>query len=162
MKHLIMLGLLILPAGFVGFAEPSPQSLADVAKKEKERRKAVGKTEVKTYDDSSLGGQGRSVQFVPAADDAEADTGQVDEAAEEEPQEEDPTTTQAYWRDRKAGIQKRISDIEAQLNRPGFSQDPDNLMKRSNLERQLEQARSDLSALQAEARRKGIPPGWVR
>ncbi|MEE9263980.1 MAG: hypothetical protein V3V11_05950 [Vicinamibacteria bacterium] len=162
MKRFIMFWLLMLPPGYVGFADASAQSLAEVAKKEKERRKAVGKTEVRTYDDSSLGGRGRSVQFVPAADDSGTDAGQVDEAAEEEAQEEDPTKTQAYWRDRKAGIEKRISDIEGQLNHPGFSQDPDNLMRRSNLERQLEQARSDLSALQAEARRKGIPPGWVR
>lgn len=161
MKRFIMFWLLMLPLGFAGFADASAQSLAEVAKKEKERRKAVGKAEVRTYDDSSLGGRGRSVQFVPAADDSGTDAGQVDEAAEEA-QEEDPTETQAYWRDRKASIEKRISDIEAQLNHPGFSQDPDNLMRRSNLERQLQQARSDLSALQAEARRKGIPPGWVR
>lgn len=161
MKRFIMFWLLMLPLGFAGFAAASAQSLAEVAKKEKERRKAVGKAEVRTYDDSSLGGRGRSVQFVPAADDSGTDAGQVDEAAEEA-QEEDPTETQAYWRDRKASIEKRISDIEAQLNHPGFSQDPDNLMRRSNLERQLQQARSDLSALQAEARRKGIPPGWVR
>ncbi len=161
MNRFVILWLLMLPLGFAGFADVSGQSLAELAQKEKERRKALGKTEVRIYDDSSLGGRGRSVQFVPAGDDSGTDAGQVDEAAEEA-QEEDPTNTRAYWRDRKAGIEKRISDIEAQLNHPGFSQDPDNLMRRRNLERQLEQARSDLSALQAEARRKGIPPGWVR
>ena len=161
MKRFVILWFLMLPLGFGGFADVSGQSLAELAKREKERRKALGKTEVGTYDDSSLGGRGRSVQFVPAPDDSGTDAGQVDEAAEEA-QEEDPTETQAYWRDRKAGIEKRVSDIEAQLNHPGFSQDPDNLLRRSNLERQLEQARADLSALQAEARRKGIPPGWVR
>ena len=162
MKRFIMFWLLML---LEGFADASAQSLADVAKKEEERREALGKTEVKTYNDSSLGGRGGSVQFAPVSDDAGADTGQVDEAAEagEEAQEEDPTKTQAYWRDRKASIEKRISDIEAQLNRPGFSEDPDNLMGRSNLERQLEQARSDLSTLRAEARRKGsLPAGYAR
>ena len=159
MQRVIMFWLLIFVAGS---ANASAQSLADLAKKEKERRKDLSKTEVKTYDDSSLGGRGRSVQSAPVADDAGTDAEQENVVAEEETEEEDPTTTPAYWRDRKAGIQKRISDIEAELNRPGFSQDPDNLMRRSNLERQLEQARSDLSALQAEARRKGIPPGWVR
>ena len=159
MKRITMFWLAALLAGLT---DASAQSLADVAKKEKERRKAA-ETEVKAYDDYSLGGRGRSVQSVPAGDDAAGtDNGQAIEAAEEEPEEEDPTTTQAYWRDRKGRIQKRISDIETELNKPGFSQDPENLMRRSNLERQLEQAQSDLSALQAEARRKGIPPGWVR
>ena len=65
-------------------------------------------------------------------------------------------------RARKAGVEKRISEIQAQLNRPGFSQDPDNLIRRNNLERQLRQAQSELSALREEARRKGVPPGWVR
>jgi hypothetical protein len=35
-------------------------------------------------------------------------------------------------------------------------------MRRNQLEQQLEQARSDLAALQAEARSQGVPPGWVR
>jgi hypothetical protein len=129
-----------------------------VAKKEKERRKALGDQKVETYDDSSLGGRGRSVVSPPsaAAEPADGD----EEGTEVE--EEDPTETQSYWRDRKAAIDKRIADAEAQLNRPGFASDPDNLLRRSQFERQIAQARSDLAALQAEARRKGIPPGWVR
>ncbi len=159
MKRFFMFWLVML---FAGFTDASAQSLSEIAKKEKERRKDLARTDVKTYDDSSIGGRRRSVQFAPTADDAGTNAGQDDEGEEAEAEEEDPTTTQAYWRDRKAGIQKRISDVETELNRPGFSQDPDNLMKRTNLERQLQQARSDLAALQAEARRKGIPPGWVR
>ena len=154
MKRSMVLLVALLLAGLV---EASAQSLADVAKKEKERRKALGNQKVETYDDSSLGGRGRIVVSPPTT--APADAGEEGTEAEEE---EDPTETQSYWRDRKAAIDKRIADAKAQLNRPGFASDPDNLMRRNQIERQLAQARSDLAALQAEARRKGIPPGWVR
>src|SRR3990172_12976344 len=110
------------------------------------------------------GGRGLSVPSPPPAAVAQGSveaSGSEETEDTEEIEEEDPTQTEAYWRDRKAAIERRISDIESQLNRPGFSSDPSNMMRRTQLEQQLEQARSDLAALQADARRQGIPPGWV-
>jgi len=162
LKSSMVMGVTLLLAGLV---DVSAQSLAEVARKEKERRQALGETKVEAYDDRSLGGRGLSVPSPPPAAVAErsAEVGES-EATEDsqEIEEEDPTQTEAYWRDRKAAIERRVSDIESQLNRPGFSSDPSNMMRRTQLEQQLEQARSDLAALQADARRQGIPPGWVR
>lgn len=162
MKSSMVMGVTLLLAGLV---DVSAQSLAEVARKEKERRRALGETKVEAYDDRSLGGRGRSVPSPPLAAVAEGSveaSGSEETEDTEEIEEEDPTQTEAYWRDRKAAIERRISDIESQLSRPGFSSDPSNLMRRTQLEQQLEQARSDLAALQADARHQGIPPGWVR
>jgi hypothetical protein len=164
----------------VGFSVASAQSLAELAEKEKERREAIGQTKGqttgqttgKTYDDAALAVRRRATPRDVLASERSAGTepAETTESAEEgeenlegEPsEEEDPTQTQAYWRDRKAAIDRRIADIRARLNEPGFASDPDNLMRRNQLEQQLEQARSDLAALQAEARSQGVPPGWVR
>jgi len=169
MKGIVISVALLL----VGLSGASAQSLADVAEKEKERREARGSTKVETYDESTLAARRRAMPpsrrptDVPAAGTEPASTAEPSEEGEEGLdvqgiEEEDPTQTQAYWRDRKAGIDRRIADIEAQLNEPGFASDPDNLLRRNQLERQLEQAGADLAALQAEARSQGIPPGWVR
>ena len=166
MKGIVISVVLLL----VDLSGASAQSLADVAKKEKERREALGSTKAETHDDSTLAARRRAMPpsrrpTSGATEPAEpSEPGEEDEEslAVEGIEEEDPTQTQAYWRDRKAGIDRRIADIEAQLNAPGFASDPDNLLRRNQLEGQLEQARSDLTALQAEARSQGIPPGWVR
>jgi hypothetical protein len=160
----------------VGYSVASAQSLAELAKKEKERREEIGQSKGqakgKTYDDAALAARRRATPPDMLASGGAAGTGSAETtepAAEgdgtlepEQAAEEDPTQTEAYWRDRMAGIDRRIADIQAQLDEPGFDSDPDNLMRRNQLERQLQQARSDLAALQAEARSKGVPPGWVR
>jgi hypothetical protein len=159
----------------VGQSVASAQSLSELAKKEKERREEIGQTKGqakgKTYDDAALAARRRATPPDVLASEGSAGTGSAgtetapsgDETLEpEQAAEEDPTQTQAYWRDRKAAIDRRIAGTQAQLNEPGFASDPENLMRRNQLEQQLAQARSDLAALQAEARSKGVPPGWVR
>ncbi len=162
MKRLIMLSLAFFLAGLI---DGSAQSLAEMAKKEKERRKELGATDVKSFDDSDLGGRlsiPRPVSTATGADDASAGESGEEPAEEEETEPEDPTQTQSYWRDRKAAIDSRIANLESQLNRPGFADDPQNLLRRNRLEKDLAQARSELTRLQEEARRKGVPRGWVR
>jgi len=156
----------------VGHSVASAQSLAELAEKEKERREEVGQTKGKTYDDAALAARRRATppDMLAIEGPVGTESAETTEPAQEgeeslEPEqaaEEDPTQTEAYWRDRKAGIDRRIAGTQAQLNEPGFASDPENLMRRDQLEQQLEQARSDLAALQAEARSKGVPPGWVR
>jgi hypothetical protein len=159
----------------VGHSVASAQSLAEMAKKEKERREEVaktkGQTKPKTYDDAALAARRRATppDVLASAGPGGTEPAETTEPAEGEEglegeagAEEDPTQTQAYWHDRKAAIDRRMAGIQAQLNAPGFDSDPNNLMRRNQLEQQLEQARSDLAALQAEARNAGVPPGWVR
>ena len=84
------------------------------------------------------------------------------EPEEEEGGEEDPTRTEDYWRDRLAPLNRRITELEAQLNRPGFAEDPANMMQRQRLQRDLDQARRERDTVVQEARRQGASPGWLR
>jgi hypothetical protein len=148
-----------------GWTTVSAQSLADLAKKEKERRKANDATGVQSYNESNL--RGRTAALPQAAPALDAETGESpssqegDEPAEEE-EEVDPAETEAYWRNRLAPIDKRIADIRARLNAPGFTEDPTNLRRRQRMEQDLEKALADRRAVVDEARRKGVPPGWLR
>jgi hypothetical protein len=148
-----------------GWATVSAQSLADLAKKEKERRKANDAAEVQSYDESNLRGRGFALPQVAPETDTETGeslSSQTGEEPAEEEEETDPAETEAYWRNRLAPIDKRIGDIRAKLNAPGFSEDPTNLRRRQRLEQDLERALADRRAVVEEARRKGVPPGWVR
>jgi hypothetical protein len=141
-----------------GWASVSAQSLAELAKKEKERRKQNEATAVKSFDESDLRRGGRLLP-PQVAEGEESPTGEPDE---EEEEEIDPAQTEEYWRNRLAPIDRRIADIQSRLNAPGFADDPTNLSQRQRLERDLERARADRQAVLDEARRKGIPPGWLR
>jgi hypothetical protein len=162
MKRLIALLTVLLLSGW---ATVSAQSLAEVAKKEKERRKKLQASEVKSFDESDLRGRGSALPSIPAS--GASEPGEAGEEAgteleEPEEEEEDPTRTREYWQNRLAPIDKRIADIQARLNAPGFAQDPANLVRRQRMEQDLERARADRQAVVDEARRKGVPPGWLR
>lgn len=219
-RPIVFLTVLLLS----GWSTVSAQSLAELAKKEKERRKKNDVSQVKSFDESDLRSRGGplptsvSPPQVPSEPDepgleedaelageevmGEEVTGEevTEEAVEpieegmepigeegvepsepaapvepppnarnpaaqepeEKEQEEDPTRTEAYWRNRLAPVDKRIGEIRAQLNAPGFAQDPRNMLRRQRLERDLEQALSDRQVILDEARRKGVPPGWLR
>jgi hypothetical protein len=146
-----------------GWATVSAQSLADLAKKEKERRKGNDATEVQSFDESNLRSRGRILPQAPPEGGTEAGESAPSQPGEEPEEEEiDPAQTEAYWRNRLAPIDKRIADARAKLNVPGFSQDPTNLIRRQRLEKDLERALADRRAVVEEARRKGVPPGWLR
>ena len=141
-----------------GWASVSAQSLAELAKKEKERRKQNAATNVKSFDETDL----RSRARLPPSQVTEGEESQAEETGEEEEEEVDPTQTEEYWRNRLAPIDRRIADIQSRLNAPGFAQDPTNLSRRQRLQQDLEQAQADRQAIVDEARRKGVPPGWLR
>lgn len=141
----------------------STQSLVEVAKKEKERRKkldAQGKHSI-TENDLRRGSRlppTSSTVSTPAARSAETPEGTETPA---EP-EEDPTKTESYWRERVAAVNKKIQDLEAKLQSPELNADTRGATRRQAVERDLAQARSEKQAIADEARRKGVPPGWVR
>ncbi len=141
-----------------GFTFASAQSLADLAKKEKQRREKLEIEEVKAFDDTSL----RSAGTLPTSvtPDASDESGETEPAEYEEA--ESGIQTEAYWRSRLETIDKRIAEIEARLNAPGFSENPSNLIPRQRYERDLAEARSKRQEVLDEARRKGVPPGWLR
>ena len=147
-----------------GALTASGQSLAELAKKEKERRDRIGK-KAPAFGDRDLAGRGGSIPAPasatpPPGEATAAGTQPAEDAAA--PKEEDPTKTQAYWREKITKIQGRIADLERQLASPGFAQDPTNLSRRQRFERDLTSARAELESVREEARTKGVPAGWVR
>jgi hypothetical protein len=142
----------------------SAQSLQEVAQKEKQRRKKVEAKGGQSYTDRDLTGSLRPVPQAASSTAASTTTSPTEEeaAADAAPAEVDPTTTQSYWRDRASAINKRIADLETRLRSPALNENVRAAPQREAAERDLAKARAELQALADEARRKGVPPGWVR
>jgi len=142
----------------------SAQSLVEVAKKEKERRKKVDAQGKQAFTESDLRSgprlpQASSRSTAPQTGQAAATEEGGETPAEPEP---DPTKTEGYWRERVSAINKKIQDLEAKLRSPELTSDSRGASRRQAAERDLAQARSEKQAIADEARRKGVPPGWLR
>lgn len=171
MTRRVVFGIaLALCALLLAASATSAQSLAEVAKKEKERRKSLTKSDAPMITDVELrraSGPVTSVTSVTGGADAttspdgESAT-DGEEAAAEEPAQDDPTRTQAYWRDRLNPIDERIRALEARLQSPELTQNPLGASERQRVERDLDSARADRQRIIDEGRRAGVPPGWLR
>ncbi len=148
------------------------QSLAEIAKKEKQRRN-TNETESKTVIterelNQSFGGLGAAQSASTTVDGDDA----ADDSAEgQEDEVQDETKTREYWQNRVGGAKEKIAKLESELNDGDWGEgqavgvDPrgqNNLARREQSEQQLQAARAELEAIRAEARRAGAPPGWVR
>ena len=140
------------------------QSLAEIAKKEKERRGQLESSESRTITDVELRRAGGPLTALPRTSRSDADSDDVAEEDVEEDQEEitDERQTEDYWRGRLAPIDTRIKSMEERLQSPQFTSNPVGAPDRERLERQLAEARAERRAVVDEARRKGVPPGWLR
>ena len=153
------------------------QSLAEIAKKEKERRDANKSENKKVITERELarsyGGLPTTLpqQASPSTEEGgEAGTEPTgDESDSEEPVDE--TKTLEYWQNRVRGAKEKIARAEERLSSEDWGEgqrvgvDPlgqTNLGSRQQTEQQLAAARAELEAIRAEARRAGVPPGWVR
>lgn len=122
---------------------------------------------------------GQEVPEEPAedAEDAEAAEGgevvaEEGAAAEAEEGEEVPERqTREYWQDRRRQITERVDALEEQLDELRREERAFLFAHHStaHVRRQIEQAEAELQeeqerlgALREEARRAGVPPGWVR
>ncbi|HEY7699236.1 MAG TPA: hypothetical protein VIE88_12520 [Vicinamibacteria bacterium] len=160
MKRLV----LILAVLSVSVSLASSQSLVEVAKKEKERRKKVDAQGKQSFTETDLRGGPRlpatssssSAPATPAAASAAAPEGGA------APADQDPTKTEAYWKERVSGVNKKIQDLEARLKSPELTSDYRGADRRAAVERDLAQARSEKQVIADEARKKGVPPGWLR
>jgi hypothetical protein len=176
---------LVIPVALALQAGLSAQSLADVAKAEEARRKTI-KAGVKVYTNEDLGrtpstsaapAQPASVTTPPAKPgDPAAKPGEAKPV--------DPKTTQAYWKERATTIQQSLSRnkllleaLQSQVN--GLNAEfvsMDDPGQRDLLQARLQRATGELqrvqqdieketkaaAALQDEARKAGVPAGWVR
>ena len=186
LKRFAVFGMLAM---FVAAAAPvSAQSLADLARKEEERRKKLPEP-AKVYTNKDLTAPPSSSTPPPApppaaalandaAKDAEA------KAKEAEAKDKGPAKDQAYWAGRMKqlkealarnetyadAMQTRLNSLQADfVNR-------DDPAQRSVIERDRQKTAAELARLkqsiidgkkaiadlEEEARRAGVPPGWLR
>jgi hypothetical protein len=160
-------------------AAASAQSLGEVAKKEEERRKTV-KASGKVYTNKDLG----SVPPASATPPAAAPSSPSAAAPAAKPEEKEPAKDQAYWAGRMKelrtqierdqtyadALQTRVNSLSADfVNRDDPAQRAaianDRQKAAAELDRlklQIEVAKKSIADLEEEARRAGVPPGWLR
>jgi hypothetical protein len=160
----ILLGLVVTGGGQVA----SAQSLGELAEKEKERRKAQsversGQT-VKVY------GQ-NDVKTAMAPDDTglvEGDSGKrtaVATTASQTPGVDPQEAQKQQWRTRADALRNDLAAAEKDVRAwevlgPGLTGPiPDQLVR---ARARLASVKQRLDQLEEEARRSGVPPGWVR
>lgn len=159
LRHHWTLPLALLLLGVVVEA----QSLGDLARKERERRKAAGAA-TKAYGDQDLAARSKpgetpprpSASPTPSADLAPAYDRLKDKALE------------LQWRERFANARARVAEAEARawvtrIETVFVSGIPVQQQVRVFEEtEELRQARNALPDLEEELRRAGLPPGWGR
>ncbi len=175
----------VIPVALALQAGVSGQSLADVAKAEEARRKTI-RAGAKVYTNDDLGRtpatSAAPSQPVPVASTAAKPGEAAAKPAEEKPV--DPTKTQAYWNERATTIQQSLSRnrllldaLQSQVNGMNAEfMNTDDPGQRGLLQARLQRATSELQRvqedianltkgatdLQEEARKSGVPAGWVR
>jgi hypothetical protein len=184
-------GLAVLAAVALFFAAAVPvfaQSLADLAKREEERRRKIAEP-AKVYTNKDLGsGQAPSTPPASATPAAPAATPAApsDAAKDTEPAAKDkaPVRDQAYWAGRLKALRDELARndtfAEAMQTRLNSLQtdfvNRDDPAQRSVIERNRQKVASELNRLkqsitdgkkaiadlEEEARRAGVPPGWLR
>jgi hypothetical protein len=164
------------------------QTLADVAKKEEERRKTV-KASGKTYTNKDLGTLPPGTPPPPPA--PTASTTATDAAAAkdkdkdtEKPGEKEPVKDQAYWAGRMKELQTQVQRdqtyvdaLQTRVNSLATDfvnrDDPAQrgklagerqkaLGELDRLKKQIEAGKKAIADLEEEARRANVPPGWLR
>ena len=183
---LFVAGLLL---ALVSPAFAQQPSLADVARAEESRRKAATEKSGKVLTNEDLRGNREDrgtvpaavppVDAAPAAAAAPADTKKDADA-----KKDDPKKDQAYWRDRittarqqlersqmfATALESRINGLWAEFT---AKDDP---AQRANVERERQKSIAELervkreideqtkaiTAIEDEARKLGVPPGWLR
>jgi hypothetical protein len=146
----------------------SAQSLVEVAKKEKQRRKKVATEENHSYSEQDLKSNGLRTA-PPASPTKQGEANGGDDTAVAGPgdpnatsAQQDPTQTEAYWHDKVSAIDKKIQDLETRLKSPAMTANTRGAADREKAEKDLAQAHAERDSLVDEARRKGVPPGWLR
>lgn len=189
---------ILLVVTSVGVASASAQSLADVARKETERRQGVKDQGGRTWTNQDLkpvpaapveaappDAESPEAKAEPDADGTVADkpAAKADDKAAK-PAEKAEVKDQAYW-------SKRMSDLRAQLERDETTRDAlqnridsltsdfvnrDDPAQRSQIsndrqkalaeldrvKKAIEQGKRAIPELEEEARREGVPAGWLR
>ena len=175
--------LTIAALGTVASASLAGQTLADVARKEEERRKTV-KATGKTYTNKDLGtlppGTPAPQPLPTPAPPADADPAKD----AEKPAGKEPVKDQAYWAGRMKELQTQVQRdqtyvdaLQTRVNSLATDfvnrDDPAQravltgerqkaLGELDRLKKQIEAGKKAIADLEEEARRANVPPGWLR
>jgi hypothetical protein len=174
----------------LGFAVGSAQTLGDIAKREETRRKQV-KTPAKVYTNEDLRGDSGAPPPVPPSEASSPNATQpAGPAAAAQPKDadkaaaDDPKKTEAYWKDRLAkargdldraktfaeALQSRINALTtdfaarsdpAQRGQIGNDRQKA-LAELDRVKKEIEANTKAIADIQEEARKAGVPAGWVR
>ncbi len=191
-RFLVVVVLMSLAAARA--AVVSAQSLADLAKKEEERRKDMkGPTKVITNKDlapvpsgsTPAPADGAAVPATPAPGGAAKDAkGAKDAKDEKDAKANEPGKDKAYWAGRLKGLQETLDRdqtyadaLQSRINalttdfvnradpaqRSVIERDRQrSLAELAKLKEQIQKDKKALADLDEEARRAGVPPGWLR
>jgi hypothetical protein len=186
--RLKIFGLIVVSGLLAGVLAPiRAQSLGQVARKEEERRKATKHTG-KVYtnvDLTPVAAPASDPGVVSAAPASGGTTQEVKSAEPRTPADENvPAKDQAYWskrmKDLRDQIERDTTYIEALQTRVNsltadFTSRDDPVQRArigtdrqkaiaelDRLKKSLEEGRKAVSSLEDEARRAGVPPGWLR
>jgi type IV secretory pathway VirB10-like protein len=166
-------------AACLGVVVPSAeQSLAEVARKtESARNTSAGRPRAKVYTNKDLS----AVDHMPPAP---TPTHSSPTASKPAPPASADVKSEAYWRDRMRPLRERLESARALAN--DTKRRAETLMRSADrcfmigvvcadyteslrlteehktLVAEVERVERDVAALAAEARRAGVPPGWVR
>ena len=175
--------LLTMVAVGLGSAPVGGQTLADVAKKEEERRKTV-KPADKTYTNKDLGTLPPGTPSPPPAKPAASTDAAAKEPEKPAEQEKEPVKDQAYWAGRLKelqtqlqrdqtyvdALQTRVNSLATDLvnrddpaQRAVLASDRQKALgELDRLKKQIEATKKAIADLEEEARRANVPPGWLR
>ena len=171
--------ILLVVAASGGAVAVQSQSLGDVARKEEARRKSVPATKVYTNKDLS----GQAGTPAPATPPAATPAAPATPAATEA-KDKGPAKDQAYWAGRMKGLQgqlerdqnyadamqTRINALTTDfVNRDDPAQRgvverdrQKSIAELARLKKSIEDGKKAIADLEEEARRAGVPPGWLR
>ncbi|MSO55712.1 MAG: hypothetical protein EXQ55_02140 [Acidobacteria bacterium] len=179
---LALAGLMACPAALCA------QSLADVARAEEARRKAV-KVPAKVYTNTDLRGGGSDSGAPAPAQPAAAATKPADPTAKPENPDQPPAAAgdvkdEKYWRARITAVQQAMTRnnvlldaLQSRVNALNTdfanTDDPaqravveDNrkiaLAEMDRMKKEIENQTGEISKIQEEARKANVPPGWLR
>jgi hypothetical protein len=180
----LIVALSLGSASTVSFAQT--QSLADLSKKEEERRKSV-KAPGKVYTNKELGSAPATAPAAPPAAEAKpaaAADAPKDAATAAKPEPAEPPKDQAYWSGRMKELQTQLDRdqtyleaLQSRINalstdfvnrddpaqRAKISADRQRaIAEQERLKQQIANGTKAIADLQEEARRAGVPPGWLR
>jgi hypothetical protein len=181
----VVLSLCFAPAAWA-----QAPSLADVARKEQERRKTA-KPPAKVYTNKDLpesaqnrGGAAQQPAPAPASGQPTA-AAPIDESkATEKPAESDDQKGESWWRNRimsareelrrnevfAEALQTRINSLSTDFvnrddpfQRAKIGEDRDKaLAELARVKDEIARARKGIEDIEEEARKSGVPPGWLR